>query len=175
MKKILFFVIVIFSGSVGAETFYEISAGGSELALDITRKRGEDFADDGSALNLAIGAYRQSSSKTAWGAVIELTSPIGREDDLPGNGRILGLRPLNFFWYVGNKLSIEAYAGAAQYEWRKTANGYYFGTSIRYEWRSTVGLGLDLKYYQDLAFDSPEGDDIVDGFNTGVKLFYRFK
>ena len=157
-----------------AETFYELAAGGSKFALDITRKRGETFADDSQALNVSLGAYRRSSVKSAWGGVIEFSKPIDR-DDLFGNGQILGFRPLNYLRQLNKHTSIEFYAGAAQYDWRKTANGYYFGTSARYTFsESNFAIGLDVKYYQDLAFDSAEGDDIVDGYNTGLKVFYRF-
>lgn len=168
--------LALLSASVSSESFFEIGAGGSRLALDIVSKRGETFADDTSAANFSIGAYRQSTENSAWGGVIEYTVPTAR-DDLPGNGEILGLRPINFLYYIGGSASIEFYGGAAQYHWRKTANGYYFGSNFRYEfYGNRLGLGLDVKYYQDLAIDLPEvGDEIVDGFNTGLKLFYRFK
>ncbi len=179
MRVLKHAVVFIFAGlPAGAwcETFYELAVGASRYSLSITRKRGEDFKDESDALNISLGAYRSASEKSAWGAVIEYIRPVGREDELPGDGSILGFRPLNYLRYVGGNTNVELYAGAAQYEWRKTANGYYFGTSIRYEMLDNrLGLGLDVKYYQDLAFDSPEGDDIVDGFNPGLKLFYRFE
>ncbi|WP_158658069.1 hypothetical protein [Agarilytica rhodophyticola] len=160
---------------VRAETFYEASVGVSRMALDITQKRGPAFEDNSNAINIAIGAYRQSNEKSAWGGVVEYIGPIGR-DDLPGSGRLIGFRPLNYLRNMGRNISYELYAGAAQYDWRKAANGYYGGFNLRYEiFDNRLGLAVDVKYFQDLAFDSPQGDDIVDGFNTGIKLIYRFK
>ncbi len=158
-----------------SESFVEMSLGATEHALDIVRKRGEDFADDTSAVSVAIGAYRQTSEKSAWGAVFEVSSAVGRDDDLPGSGRIVGLRPVNYLRHIGANVSYELYAGAAQYEWRKTANGLYFGGNLRYDFLDRkLALAVDVKYYQDLSFDSPEGDDIVDGFGSGVRAIYRF-
>ncbi len=180
MRLISFIIISLCATNVAAESFFEVSAGPSRLALDIFRKRLENFADDSNAMNMSVGAYRHSTDASAWGAVIDYTVPIGRESSLPGDGTILTFRPLNYLRYLGWNTSLELYAGAAQYEWRRTANGYVFGTSIRYEFESSnVSIGFDAKYFQDLAHDATgengdSEDNIVDGFNTGVRLFYRF-
>lgn len=177
MKRIGVALLVLCGacGSAAAETFYEVSAGVGQFALDITRKRAEAFADDSDSITVAIGAYRRSSDVSAWGAVVELIEPMGRDDNLWGSGRVMGFRPLNFRHYIYDQVSFDVYAGAARYAWRKTANGFYFGASIDYEWQGGFGLGLDAKYFQDLAHDSEDGDDIVDGFNTHLTLFYRFQ
>jgi len=173
LVALLFTQIAQYSWS---ETFYELSVGAGKHLLSVTRKRGEDVKDESQVINFSFGAYRSASEKSAWGGVIEYIMPVGREGGLPGGGEILAFRPLNYLRYIGTNASIELYAGAAQYEWSKTTNGYYFGTSIRYELLDhRLGIGVDIKYYQDLAVDSPEGDDIVDGFNPSVKLFHRFK
>ncbi len=161
---------------VSAESFYEFSLGGSQLALDIDQKRSAQREDDSTAATFALGAYRHASTKSAWGAVIEYTLPVSREEALPGSGRLLGFRVLNYLRYIGDEASIEAYVGAAQYNWQKTANGYLFGVSYKYGLLGqNVGLIADFKYYQDLAYDFDGGNDIiVDGFNSSLKLFYRF-
>ena len=181
-KTLSLFILLspLFATPVAAESFFEVSAGPSRLALDIFRKRLENFADDSNAMNVSVAAYRHSTDVSAWGVVIDYTVPIGRESSLPGDGTILTFRPLNYLRYVGWNTSVELYAGAAQYEWRRTANGYVFGTSIRYEFESSnVSVGFDAKYFQDLSHDATREngdseDNIVDGFNTGVRLYYRF-
>ncbi|MFL0804802.1 MAG: hypothetical protein K6L81_13885 [Agarilytica sp.] len=177
--KSVFHILIVLLGlmclPVSAESFYEFSLGGSKLALDIDQKRGTQYEDNASAAVFALGAYRHASTKSAWGAVIEYTLPVSREEGLPGSGRLVGFRVLNYLRYIGDDASVEAYAGAAQYEWQKTANGYLFGMSYKYGLLGqNVGLIVDLKYYQDLAFDSALGDDIVDGYQSSLKLFYRF-
>ncbi len=176
-KILVVIVLSVFSLSSLAETFYEVSIGAGQLALDIDQKRGAgQIEDDSSVASFAIAAYRHSSSKTAWGAVIEYSLPISREDDLPGSGRIVGFRPLNYLRNISDNASLEVYAGAAQYQWRQTANGYLFGLAYRYNlFGQKAGLVADFKYYQDLSYDFESGSDIiVDGFNSNLKLFYRF-
>ncbi len=181
MKKVLliFLHVMVFSVaplSSQAETFYEVSSGLTKMSFDINNRGiGSKFVDESEAVNFSVGAYRHSSDNTAWGVVIEVTSPVSRDDDLPGSGRILGFRPINFLWHAENNLSVELFAGAAQYEWRKRANGIYLGAGMRYEWTSNWSMAVEARYYQDLAFDASGDSDIVDGFNTAIKLFYRFK
>ncbi len=158
-----------------AETFYEASVGVSRYALDIVSKRGPTFEDTSTGVIGTIAAYRQTSPRSAWGAAIEYTSPIGREDDLLGSGKILGFRVLNYLRDVGGGTSVELYAGAAQFDWERTANGYLLGLAVRYNlYKDKAGLTLDSKYYQDLAYDSDNGDEIVDGYHSSLKFFYRF-
>lgn len=174
------FIAALLPLNVSADSFFEVSAGPSRYALDIFRKRLQNFADDSNAFNMSVAAYRHSSDVSAWGAVIDYTVPIGRDSSLPGDGTMLTFRPLNYLRYIGWNTSLELYAGAAQYEWRRTANGYVFGTSIRYEFESSnVSVGFDAKYFQDLSHDATNvdgdtEDNIVDGFNTGFRVYYRF-
>lgn len=183
-KTIWGLALIVFAANSHAASFFEVSAGPSRLALDITRLFDPNFSDDSTAMNFALGAYRHSSNHSAWGAVIEYTQPTGRDKSLPGDGSIVGFRPINYLRSIGTRASVELYAGAAQYQWRRTANGYYFGTSLRYEFDDiNLSVGVDAKFYQDLAHDSTgtsagiseSSDNIVQGFNTGIKLFYRFK
>jgi len=106
---------------------------------------------------------------------LEYSLPIGRDSALPGSGQLIGFRPINYLVKYGEKSAIEYYAGVGQFDWRKTANGYYFGFNYRYNiFSDNSGIMADFKYYQDLAFDSAEGDDIVDGFNSSFKFYYTF-
>ncbi len=160
---------------VSAESFYEFSLGASKFALDVDQKRGTQEEDDSTAATFSLGAYRHASTKSAWGAVIEYSLPVSRDESLPGSGRLVGFRVLNYLRYIGDEASLEAYAGAAQYEWQKTANGYLLGLSYKHGLLGqNIGVIVDVKYYQDLAFDSALGDDIVDGYQSSLKLFYRF-
>ncbi|MFL0801930.1 MAG: hypothetical protein K6L80_15890 [Agarilytica sp.] len=161
---------------VFSESFYEFSFGGSKLALDIDQKRSVQREDNSTAATFSLGAYRHASTKSALGAVIEYTLPVRREEILPGSGRLVGFRVLNYLRYIGDEASVEAYAGAAQYQWHKTANGYLLGVSYKHGLLGqNIGLIADFKYYQDLAYDFDGGNDIiVDGFNSSLKLFYRF-
>lgn len=179
MNKRMVLVFLFFMGfslPSAAETFYEFSLGASRYALDVTQKRGTAREDNSLGVIYTLGAYRHLSTKSAWGVAIEYNFPLSREEDLPGSGRIIGFRALNYLRSVGANSSVEAYAGAAQYEWSKTANGYLLGLAFRQALLGqNVGLVVDAKYYQDLAFDNPAvGDDIVDGYHTSLKLFYRF-
>ncbi len=172
---VIFTLGLLTSNACLADTYFEVGVGASQHNLSITRKRAEDFKDESAAVNLSFAAYRESSLNSYWGAVIELVEPQGRDGAHPGSGRLLGFRPINYLRFINDYLSFELYAGAAQYDWRQTANGYYFGTSVRYNFKNSHwSVAFDSKYYQDLAFDSPAGDDIVDGLNPGLKVFYRF-
>lgn len=158
-----------------AESFFELSTGVSKLALDVDQKRGTQIEDNSTAINLSIGAYRASTESSYWGAVIEISSAINRDGNLPGNGRLIGFRFADYLRKINDNSSVELYAGFAQFNWKKKANGYYFGTSYRYDLFSKgSGLMFDAKYYQDLAYDSPQGDDIVDGFQISLKFYYQF-
>lgn len=158
-----------------AETDFEISAGVSQFAIDVDQKFGTQIEDNSTATSYSFAAYRHISNEAAWGAAIEYTLPLGRDNSLPGSGRLIGFRVINYLGQISEKTSFEAYAGFARYDWIKTANGYLFGLAYRYDiFGENTGIMFDAKYYQDLAYDSPQGDDIVDGFNTSIKLFYRF-
>lgn len=167
--------ISYFCNSAFAETSYEVTVGISQFALDVDQKFGTQVEDDSSAASFSFAAYRESTENSAWGAVLEYSLPVGRDKNLPGNGHIVSFRPVNYLFHIDNKSSIEPYAGLAQYNWIKKANGYVFGFAYRYKlFGESAGLMADFKYYQDLAYDSPQGDDIVDGFNSSLKFFYHF-
>jgi hypothetical protein len=161
--------------SVKAETIYELTGGVSQLFLDVDQKRGLQIEDDSSTADFSLGAYRSSSDSSWWGAVIEISSAIQREEQLPGSGRLIGFRFADYLKVLNDQSSFEAFAGFAQFDWKKRATGYYFGTNFRYElFGKGHGLMVETKYYQDLAYDSSEGDDIVDGFQSSFKFYYRF-
>ncbi len=171
----LFIFSLLLSVPSFGETFQEFSMGVSRYAIDVDQKEGIQRVDESSGAIFTMGAYRHLSRKSAWGVAVEYTFPLSRDEDLPGSGRIVGFRALNYLRSLSSTTSVELYAGAAQYEWRQTANGYLFGLAYRHALLGqNVGLVLDAKYYQDLAFDSGEGDDIVDGFHSSLKFFYRF-
>lgn len=171
----LFLICCSYFNSAAAESFFELSTGVSKLALDVDQKRGTQIEDNSTALNVSIGAYRASTETSYWGAVIEVSSAISRDSNLPGSGKLIGFRFVDYLKKITEKSSFEVYAGFAQFDWKKKANGYYFGANYRYDaFSKNSGLMLESKYYQDLAYDSPEGDDIVDGFQTSLKYYYQF-
>jgi len=174
-RVLILSLLFILSNVVMAEVNFEITAGAGRYALDVDRKFAPQIEDDSTVANFGFGVYKTSSSDTSWGAVVEYSLPIGRDSDLPGNGRLIGFRPVNYLVSYSEKFSVEYYAGIGQFDWTKTANGYYFGFNLRYDvFGENSGIMTDFKYYQDLAFDSPEGDDIVDGFNSSLKFYYNF-
>ena len=157
-----------------AETHFELGIGAGYLDLDLTQKRGPDFVDQTSAYTVMLGAYRSTEdSRLLWGAAIEYTRPTGRDDSHPGSGAILGFRPINVRRHWSEALSSEFHAGIARYEWEKSAAGYYLGGNLRYSLpRLPLTLGLEVKYYRDLAYDNPFGDQIVEGFHYLINLTY---
>jgi hypothetical protein len=162
--------------SVGAETFYEFTGGIGQYALDVDQKRGQQIEDNSSAVNFSIGSYRSSTDTSWWGAVIEFSSASGRDEELPGSGNITGFRFADYLKQINESSSFEAFAGFAQFDWKKKATGYYIGVNYRYElFDKNTGLMFNIKYYQDLAYDSPEGDDIVDGFQSSINFYYTFQ
>jgi hypothetical protein len=182
MKKInkltasaLIALLAINSPAALSETTLELTGGLGQYALDIDSKRGIQVEDDSDAFNFSVAAYRTSTATTSWGAVFEVSIPSGRDDALPGSGRMLGFRFADYLSKINDNSAYELYAGFAQFDWLKKANGYYFGANYRYDlFGEKSGLMLDAKYYQDLAYDSPTGDDIVDGFQTSLKFYYQF-
>jgi len=178
-------VLLCFSTDSLAETHYEFTIGGGVYALDVDQKFGDQIEDDSSVTSISFGVYRDSGSEEStdetldeqsfWGAVIEYSMPLGRDDNLPGNGQMIAFRPVNYLMLLDESSSMEFYAGIAQFDWIKTANGYLFGFNYRYNlFGESSGLMADFKYYQDLAYDSPQGDDIVDGFQSSIKFYYQF-
>jgi hypothetical protein len=158
------------------ESFFELSLGAGERQLDIFRKGAPADADDASFLGLSIAAYRNTSDRSAWGGVIEVLHPIGRENDI-GNGKILGFRPVNYLRRWSTWLSSELFMGAAQYGWIENATGYYLGGNARFHFGDSerYAVGIDYKYFQDLAHDGgPGGDQIVDGPALSANFYYRF-
>lgn len=161
--------------TTNAETNFELTAGAGQFALDVDSKRGTQIEDDSTAANFSIGAYRKSDTESSWGAVVEISNPLGREEELPGSGRMIGVRFADYLKKINNTSSYELYFGFAQFDWLKKANGYYFGANYRYDlFGENSGLMIDAKYYQDLAYDSSTGDDIVDGFQSSLKFYYQF-
>ncbi len=158
-----------------AETTFELAGGLGQYALDVDSKRGTQVEDDSDAFNFSVAAYRTSTATTSWGAVFELSTPSGRNDALPGSGRMIGFRFADYLSQINENSAYEVYMGFAQFDWLKKANGYYLGANYRYNlFGKKSGLMIDAKYYQDLAYDSPTGDDIVDGFQTTLKFYYQF-
>ena len=158
------------------DSFYEVSIAGGERQLDIFRKAASADVDDAAYIGLSLAAYRKSGDNSAWGGVIEILSPIGRDNTI-GSGRILGFRPVNYLLDWNQWLSTELFMGAAQYNWIINASGYYLGGNVRYRFggRGRYALGVDYKYFQDLAHDGgPGGDQIIDGPALSVQLHYRF-
>ena len=164
-------------GNAWSASYFELGVGTHIYDLKISPRNSPDsWVDDSQSLNLSIAAYRKSTERSAWGSVIEINSPTGRDSSLPGSGQILSFRPVNYQFTFQRNFLVELYGGIAQYDWIKTANGYCFGLGLRYQFgpRARWSLAFDGKYYMELAYDSSQGDDFVNGFNPGAKLFYRF-
>jgi hypothetical protein len=156
-----------------AETNYEIQLTSHYLFLDISEKRGLRYSDDFSNAGIQLGAYREAGRNIYWGAVIEYATPINR-DAAFGDGNILGFRPVNYLVEVNETLAAEFYLGAAQYNWEKTARGYYFGTNNRLKLKNQpLSLCADYRFHQDMAYDSPLGEVIIQGSSIGVTLIYH--
>ena len=151
--------------------------------IDVFRKRAPQIEDDANFAALFVGVYRtvnllpSGQPKSAFGGVIEVLKPLSRNADLPGNGGILGFRPVNYLRYWGQNLSTEFYFGAAQYRWLKQASGYYLGANVRFTLNesSRFAVVADYKYFQDLIHDGgPGGDQVIDGPSVSLGLIYRF-
>lgn len=156
-----------------AETNYELQLTSHYLFLDISEKRGPQYSDDFSNAGMQLGAYREAARNIYWGAVIEYATPIDR-DAAFGDGDMLGFRPINYLVQLNDTLAAEFYLGAAQYNWEKTARGYYFGTNIRFKLKNQpISLCADYRFHQDMAYDSPLGDVIIQGSSVGVALIFH--
>ena len=173
---ILFLFVNVACSTLGyAETYYELSAGLGQYKLNISEKRGIDVDDEANTLSLGVGAYRYISERRAWGAVIETMQASSRSEMVEGSGHILGLRPVNFVYNWNPSFATEVYGGIASYKWEKKANGYYIGGNVRYQsQRLPFGAALDIKWFNDLAYDSNAGDIIVIGSHVGLYFIYTF-
>lgn len=157
-----------------ADTTYEIQLNSHYLFLDISEKRGPQYSDDFANTGFVVSAYRQASRNKSWGAAIEYAIPVNRDAEF-GDGDVLGFRPVNFLIQINDTLASEFYLGAAQYNWEKTARGYYFGANIRYRFANTpVSLVADYRFHQDMAYDSPLGDVIIQGSSVGGGIIFHF-
>jgi len=180
MKQYFFYTLTIISllnitHTAWAESHIEAFIAAQYLALNNTQNRGTDTKDKHASLGAGFGIYRASTDSTSYGFVVEISQPVSR-DDLPGSGKIIGVRPINYLKRYSARWSQEIYGGFAQYEWIKSAGGYYLGSNIRYRLANApLSVALDLKYYQDLNYDDSEFDDLIaQGFNSGITLIYTF-
>lgn len=168
------FLLVIWlwmlSCSAAAELRIYVAAG--ERQLDIFRKELPQQEDDAHYIGFGLGAYRAISPRWSAGAAVEILNPISRDQEI-GSGRILGFRPVNLATQFGS-LRAEAYGGVAQYDWVKKAAGYYLGLNLATAIAdSDFAIGIDYKYFQDLAHDAPEAENIVDGPALSLQLSYK--
>lgn len=170
------FICMLSISKSWGESFYEVSLSTGERQLDIFRKAAPDDVDDAAYVGASISAYRKVNEMSAWGAVLEVMMPFGRDNEI-GSGRIVGLRPVNYLLQWNSNFATELFMGAAQYDWIKHATGYYLGANARIHFgdKQRYGLGFEYKYFQDLAHDGgPGGDQIIDGPALGLQLHYRF-
>lgn len=173
--KLIAIILLSLTHSTWADSHIEAFIAAQYLSLNNTQNRGSDTKDKHTSLGAGIGIYRTSTNSTSYGFVVEISQPITR-DDLPGSGQIIGVRPINYLKKYSTHWSQEFYGGFAQYEWIKSAGGYYLGSNIRYRLSSApLALAFELKYYQDLNYDDSEFDDLIaQGFNSGITLIYNF-
>jgi len=174
MKIKLFLVAftICFTCNAKAETNFELQLSTQTMNLRISEKRGPTFEDSSSNIGIGLAVYRRASQSSSFGAVIEYSNPMGREAEF-GSGKITGIRPVNWLYSFGNAWESELYLGAAQYQWEKTARGYYWGVNLRRKFNK-LSLAVGYRYYQDLGYDSSLGDVIVDGNSFGLSLNYSF-
>ncbi len=172
-RQIFTFILLISSTATFAdETHYEIQINSHALNLDISEKRGPRYSDDFINAGFVLGAYRDVTRNTAWGAVVEYTQEVNRDAPF-GDGDILGFRPVNYLRQINDTFAAEIFLGAAQYNWEKTARGYYFGGNIRWKLHPSMSLSLDYRFHQDMAYDSPLGDVIIQGTSVGLAWVFH--
>lgn len=173
--KLITLSLLNFVHTTWADAHVEAFIAAQYVTLTNTQNRGSSTKDKHTSLGAGIGIYRASTQSTSYGFVVEISQPISR-DDLPGSGKIIGVRPINYLKQYSTHWSQEIYGGFAQYEWIKSAGGYYLGSNIRYRLANApLSVALDLKYYQDLNYDDSEFDDLIaQGFNSGITLIYNF-
>ena len=165
---------LLFACSSLADTFFELTLGAGKYELDVTEKRGVDFEDNFNGINLGFAAYRSISDKSAWGMAIDVVNPSARDSKF-GSGRIIGFRPVNYLRRWHDLFVSELFFGVAQYNGDRKANGYYLGANARYSpVNIPFSVGVEYRYYQDLAYDTSLGDRIVDGPSVSLSLKYRF-
>lgn len=171
---ILMLVCSLLAVDVIADTAYELQINSHYLFLDISEKRGLQYSDDFSNTGIVLSAYRKAGRDSSWGAAVEFATPIDRNAAF-GNGKVLGFRPVNYLLEINDRLATEIYLGAAQYNWEKTARGYYFGANLRYKLANqSISLVADYRFHQDMAYDSPLGDVIVQGSSVGAGVIFHF-
>ena len=165
-----------YSSAVHAKTDIELSLSAAQVSFSVKEKGGgPTFKDNSKLINFGVGAYRKVTDESAWGVVVEYAKPLDRENELPGNGTILALRPVNWRYQWNHNTSSELFFGAAKYDWQKAAIGYYAGAELSYSPRkSHLYLGVQLKYFHDLTYDTSQDDLFVNGSSFGVKVGYKF-
>ncbi len=164
------------SMTVNAKTDIEFSVSALEFNLTAKEKGGgPEYKDDSNAVNFSVGAYRNVTDESAWGVVAEYSNPLGRSNALAGNGSVLAIRPINWRYQWSYNLSSDLFFGAAKYDWEKAAIGYYAGAELSYAPRRTgLRLGVQIKYFHDLTYDTSNGDLFVNGASYGVVMGYKF-
>ena len=175
-KKIILIIGLLTTSYLSyAKTNIEFAVAVTDINLNITELRQSQPDDNQTTVNFGLGAYRWITESSAWGAVIDYSTPISRNDDFSGDGRILALRPVNWRYRWTNNFTSELFLGAAKYNSRKSAIGYYAGVELSYSPKlSDFRIGLQYKHYQDLTYDVSGGDFFANGSSIGLVLGYSF-
>jgi hypothetical protein len=131
--------------------------------------------------HIGIGARRSISARVDLGVRAE----IDRIDD----NMLLSVRAVDFRYRFRNPLAVSAFLGAARYDLKTPAYGYYLGAGV--QWRDIIrgfDLGLDWRYADKVARDrfvltdvdtAPDQvdtrpDSFYDITSTTLSLSYRF-
>ena len=128
-----------YDASPTTERFVE--AGGSYIVRDYAISDGatpeQEFRSTG--VHIGIGARRRLTMRSDIGVRLEL-------DDVEGNS-LIAIRVLDFRYRFENPVAFGAFMGAARYDARSPAHGYYFGLGL--QWRDVIpsfDLSLEARY-----------------------------
>jgi hypothetical protein len=157
-----------------ADVFVDFGAQTSRVKARIANR--DDTVDSTeSGIHVGLGASRQITERSEFGARIEL--------DSMGSDMFLAVRALDYRYHVSERYAVSGFLGAARLDLATPAYGYYFGTGVQLRdlW-PRWDLNLDLRYGDKVARDNllpsdPQGgspDNFYDVLGISAYLSYRF-
>ena len=175
VKYTLAAITLLAAGQSYSSSFMELNLSVDQRFMEVFRFNVDNRPEESQSFGAGIAAYRPLSSSSSLGVAVEYFVPHGRDLEA-GSGKITGFRFADYRKQYSPRWDIEYFFGFAQYDWIKTATGYYGGIIGHYKLKmnSPWSLGFALRHYEGLTHDGgPGGDQWVNGQVVSLGIHYR--
>lgn len=177
LKSTQLLVLFLFASNVYAEPYIDLNLSVDQRFMEVFRFNVGNVPEESLSMGAGISAFRRLSDSSSLGIGLEYFVPQNRELE-DGSGKIIGFKLADYRKRINDKYAIEYFFGFAQYDWIKTASGYYGGLIGHYHPnpKSPWSIGLALRHYEGLTHDGgPGGDQFVNGQTVSFEVHYKVK